>query len=152
MGTTADGQVTDEADTSTTEEQTASTGGDSETTDRPRWECALYGGLLGTVSLPLFPVSLATGGALAGYLREGSTVEGLVVGGMAGLIPTVLFTAAALWFVDSEDWRIGVDPGGAFTSFDALYIGLVLLIFIPIIFAIFGAVGGALGVHVSEDL
>lgn len=131
-----------------------STGDDHATTtvDRPRWKCALYGGIVGTISLPLFPASVATGGALAGYLREGETLEGVVVGAMAGLIPTIPFTVAALWYIDDIGWRIGIEPGGAFTGFDALYIAVLLLVFIPAVFAILSAVGGALGVHISEDL
>lgn len=116
-----------------------------------RWYCALLGGLVGSLILPLFPVSLATGGAVGGYLRKGDTREGITVGALAGLPPTVPVAIGALYVIDMTNWRIGVEASGDFTGVDALYIAIILLVFIPAIFAILSAVGGALGVHLDES-
>ena len=155
METTGDG-TTEPADPSASRDgdelADASLQHSSGPSDSPRWICALLGGAVAIVSLPLFPVSLATGGAVAAYRRKGETREGVIVGALAGLPPTVPVAAGAVYYIDATGWRIGADATGGFTGFDALYILILLLVFVPAIFAVLSAVGGALGVHIDEDL
>jgi len=116
-----------------------------------RWQCVLAGGVVATIIAPLFPISLAVGGGLAGYMRRGDTTEGVLVGGLAGLCCAGIMIGTAMLATTFLGLELpGVPNVGSGVHVQLWYLVMIFL-FLPSIFAILSAVGGALGVHVLED-
>jgi hypothetical protein len=116
-----------------------------------RWQCALAGGIAATVAAPLFPISLAIGGGLAGYLRRGDTREGVLIGAAAGLCSAAVVIGLALFATTVLGVTLPAVPGGGAGTEVRLWFGVMVFVFLPSVFAILSAVGGALGVHVLES-
>lgn len=108
---------------------------------------ALIGGLVTAITAFFVPLSPVVGGGVAGYLEGGETGDGLRVGALSGLIallPLFLFGLVAFFFVG-----VIVPPRGAvgvaFFAFLVLLLGAVYTVGL-------GALGGAIGVYVKNEL
>jgi hypothetical protein len=123
----------------------------TETSGLPRWQCALAGGVVATIVAMLFPISLAIGGALAGYLRGGDTQEGVLVGATAGLCSAAILIGATAFATTVLGVSLPGAPTGSTSTEVLLWLGVMVFVFLPSVFAILSAVGGALGVHVLEE-
>jgi hypothetical protein len=125
--------------------------GTSDVTRLARWKCALAGGIVATVLAPLFPISLATGGGIAGYLRRGDTQEGVVVGGLAGVTSAAIVVGTALALSSVLGTAVPLASRAGTSTPHQLWLLVMVGLFVPSVFAILGAVGGALGVHVLDE-
>lgn len=107
---------------------------------------AIIGAVAGIV-LSFIPLSTVIGGAIAGYLEDGDTNDGLRVGAIAGiimLIPFVLFGLVFMMFL------IGGGPGGAPIAFGLF--GFLILLLAAVYTVGLSAVGGYLGVYIKNEL
>lgn len=108
---------------------------------------ALIGGLVTAITAFFVPLSPVLGGGIAGYLEGGETGDGLRVGALSGLfslLPLFFIGLVALFFVG-----VLIPPRGA--------IGIAFLGFLVVIVGVFytvglGAIGGAIGIYVKNEL
>lgn len=111
---------------------------------------ALAGAIVSVV-VAFVPFSTVLGGVLAGYLQEGSTRDGVVAGGLSGLIaliPVLLVFGAIASFLS-----IGVfGASGSLGIAAGLWIVLALLAVFTLVYTVvLGAVGGAIGIYLVDD-
>ncbi|WP_247730601.1 DUF5518 domain-containing protein [Halovivax limisalsi] len=128
--------------------QPARTTGDASAPDRGSSTGlnALIGAVAGIV-LSFVPLSPLLGGALAGYLEDGTYREGAIVGLVAGLIMLVPFVLFGL-FVTSL--FLGFGPSGSGLVFGVF--GLFVLTTSAAYTVGLGAVGGYIGVYLRDEL
>jgi hypothetical protein len=107
---------------------------------------AFIGAVVTVVTAPLLPVAAVVGGAVAGYLQAGDTGVGAKVGAISGLIaavPAVLIVFAAALLLP-------------FFQLELAAVGLVVGFFVFVVVVGYlvgaGALGGALGAYLYEEL
>jgi hypothetical protein len=122
-----------------THKHVATHGGTTGTT----WAHSVYGAVAGAV-LSFVPFSTALGGAVAGYLRNGSSPSGAKIGALSGLlgsVPMATILGGALVGAVAGANAIGEGATGTLLA----GVGLVLLFVLVSINAGLGALGGVLG-------
>lgn len=98
-----------------------------------------------TVVLSFLGVSPLLGGGVAGYLQRGTRADGAKVGALSGAIATLPVLLFAVLFV-------GVFAVGGFPGGPELFIFLLVAFPFVVVWNVgLGAVGGYLGVYVSEE-
>lgn len=111
---------------------------------------ALIGGVVG-VLLSFIPFATVLGGGVAGYLEGGDRMDGARVGAIAGLIVFVplLFVGLAVLVF------IPVTPtaGAGFGVQLALWVSLLVIVLLAALYTIgLSALGGVLGVYAKNEL
>ena len=136
-------------DTTTT---TRSTNRPPPTTDGPRREDpntllnALVGAAATVLTAPLLPFAAIFGGGVAGYLQRSDLGEGAKVGALSGLLAAIP-AFFVVWLVVGF-FLLGGDPFLALTSFFAV----ALFLFVVGYLVGAGALGGALGAYLRQEL
>ncbi|MFB6135398.1 MAG: DUF5518 domain-containing protein [Halobacteriaceae archaeon] len=107
---------------------------------------ALVGAAVTVVTAPLLPLAAVVGGGVAGYLQRGTPWDGAKVGALSGAIAS-LPALLVVWFVVGI-FFLGVDPLFGLTSL------LAAVFFVVVVGYLVGAgaLGGALGAYVREEL
>lgn len=105
---------------------------------------AFIGGVAGII-LSFIPLSTLLGGAIAGYLEDGTRTDGAKVGAIAGLIMLVPLAFMGM-FVTM--WMLGIGT----TPAAFIMMGMVMLVFGSIYTVGLSAVGGYLGVYLKDEL
>lgn len=106
---------------------------------------AVLGAVVGTV-LSFLPLSTALGGAVAGYLENGTDREGAKVGGLAGTIMILPFVVVAYLLVVS----VGILGARLPAAFGIL---VVLVILFVILYTLgLALLGGYLGSYAASEL
>jgi hypothetical protein len=122
-----------------TRKHVATHGGTTGTT----WAHSVYGAVAGAV-LSFVPFSTALGGAVAGYLRNGSSPSGAKIGALSGLlgsVPMATILGGALVGAVAGANAIGEGATGTLLA----GVGLVLMVVLVSINVGLGALGGVLG-------
>lgn len=107
---------------------------------------AVIGAIVGIV-LSFIPLSTVLGGAVAGYLEEGDTGDGLRVGGIAGVIMLVpLVFVGFLMMMFMTGFALGRPP---------IRFGIMMffmLVFVALYTVGLSIVGGFLGVYLKDEM
>jgi hypothetical protein len=105
---------------------------------------SVFAGVLTSLVLSFIPFSPAIGGLVAGYLRRGTEIDGIVVGGISGLVVfapffLLLYLLLGVFFLSGAP---------------ALLSGLAVALFITVGVYTVGAAmaGGLLGAYVATQL
>lgn len=110
---------------------------------------ALLGAVL-TVVLSFLPFSPALGGAVSGYLERGESNRTISIGALAGLLPMLPLLAILVFVLGGVvAGLVAVDQAGM-----SIVVGAVLfftLMFVAIIGAGLGALGGYVGGQIAES-
>lgn len=107
---------------------------------------AAIGAVVTVITAPLLPLAAIVGGAVAGYLQRGDLKMGAKVGALSGTfasVPAFLFA----WFVVGF-FLLG--PSSLF-AFSAMFAAVLFVLVVGYLVGA-GALGGALGAYVREEL
>lgn len=107
---------------------------------------ALVGAAVTVLAAPLLPLSAVAGGGVAGYLQRGDPAAGARVGVLSGLIASIP-AFLLFWFVLGL-LTLGPDPVFALAS----VVAVVAFVAVVGYLVVAGAVGGALGAYVRDEL
>lgn len=113
---------------------------------------ALIGAAINVFGGPIIPFATVLGGAVAGYLEDGSRRDGLTVGALAGVISLVPLVLVGL-VVGNLLFLVSVGPADAPYVVGGLgVLVVVLMLFFAVVYTVvFSALGGWLGNYVKYD-